>query len=117
MTAPDAQTVPAETQARLQPELVHPDPARADRPAAPARLGQDQRSSPVGNYDQTTAGAKAVRNFLDSQAHNIGTYATNPLWQVVDGPWKLSQFRSDGYAQFSAEPAVLGEEADAVEVR
>ena len=65
-------------------------------------------SSPVGNYDQTTAGAKAVRNFLDSQAHNLSAYATNPLWQVVDGPWKLSQFRTDGYAQFSPNPKYSG---------
>ncbi len=65
-------------------------------------------SSPVGNYDQTTKGAKAVRNFLDSQAHNLSAYATNPLWQVVDGPWKLSQFRTDGYAQFSPNPRYSG---------
>jgi peptide/nickel transport system substrate-binding protein len=51
----------------------------------------------VGNYDQTTAGAKAVWNFLQKQGSNIGTFATNPLWQVVDGPWKLDQFQSDGY--------------------
>ena len=27
----------------------------------------------------------------------MSTFATNPLWQVVDGPWKLSQFQSSGY--------------------
>jgi peptide/nickel transport system substrate-binding protein len=54
--------------------------------------------SPAGNYDRTTAGARAVRGFLDGQARQLGSYATNPLWQVVDGPWKLHQFRTDGYA-------------------
>jgi peptide/nickel transport system substrate-binding protein len=54
-------------------------------------------TGPAGNYDETTAGAKAVWNFLQKQGTDIGTFATNPLWQVVDGPWKLSQFQSDGY--------------------
>jgi peptide/nickel transport system substrate-binding protein len=51
----------------------------------------------VGNYDETTAGADAVWNFLQKQGSNMGTFTTNPMWQVVDGPWKLAQFQSDGY--------------------
>ena len=51
----------------------------------------------VGNYDETTAGAKAVWNFLQQQGSDMATFTTNPLWQVVDGPWKLAQFSSDGY--------------------
>ena len=46
----------------------------------------------VGNYDLTPAGATAVNNFLTAQAGKLSTYATNPLWQVVDGPWKLSAY-------------------------
>ena len=51
----------------------------------------------VGNYDESTSGAKAVWNFLQKEGGNMGTFATNPLWQVVDGPWKLAQFQSSGY--------------------
>jgi peptide/nickel transport system substrate-binding protein len=29
---------------------------------------------------------------MTAQAKNAKTYATNPLWGVVDGPWKLSSF-------------------------
>ena len=61
-------------------------------------------SGRVGNYDQSRAGAVAVYKFLDAQAKNVSTYAANPLWQVVDGPWKLSAFRTDGYAKFVANP-------------
>ena len=57
-------------------------------------------SGPVGNYDTTTAGATAVYNFLIGEAKKPSTYASNPLWQVVDGPWKLSAYRTDGYAAF-----------------
>ena len=46
----------------------------------------------VGNNDMTTSGALAVDNFLLAQNKDTSTYATNPLWQVVDGPWKLSQY-------------------------
>ena len=34
----------------------------------------------------------AVYNFMSAQAKNVKTYATNPVWGVVDGPWKLSSF-------------------------
>jgi peptide/nickel transport system substrate-binding protein len=49
-------------------------------------------TGPVGNYDMTTAGALAVDNFLLAQNKDTSTYASNPLWQVVDGPWKLSSY-------------------------
>lgn len=65
-------------------------------------------SGKVGNFDQSTSGAVAVYKFLDTQAKDIGSYASNPLWQVVDGPWKLSTFRSDGYAQFVPNPRYSG---------
>ncbi|HEX3488796.1 MAG TPA: peptide ABC transporter substrate-binding protein [Streptosporangiaceae bacterium] len=50
----------------------------------------------VGNYDETKAGAKAVYNFLQKQGSQTSTFATNPLWKVVDGPWTLSSFQSNG---------------------
>ncbi|KJE77833.1 ABC transporter substrate-binding protein [Ferrimicrobium acidiphilum] len=49
-------------------------------------------SGKVGNYDLTTSGAKAVFKFLYAQSSKLATYATNPLWKVVDGPWKLQSY-------------------------
>jgi peptide/nickel transport system substrate-binding protein len=54
-------------------------------------------SGPVGNCDETTAGARAVQEFLQRPGSDMSTFATNPLWKVVDGPWTLSQFQSNGY--------------------
>jgi len=48
----------------------------------------------VGNADETTAGAKAVYAFLQKQGGDMATFATNPLWKVVDGPWKLASFNA-----------------------
>lgn len=58
----------------------------------------DKRSAsgPVGNYDQTAPGAKAVYDFLQKEGSQISTFTTNPLWKVVDGPWTLATFNSDG---------------------
>lgn len=46
----------------------------------------------VGNYDQTTAGAKQVFSFLLQQSKQLSTYASNPIWKVVDGPWSLQGY-------------------------
>ena len=54
----------------------------------------------VGDYDQTPAGAQAVYKFLDEQSMSVGTYNTNPLWQVVDGPWKLKSIDTTGNVKF-----------------
>jgi len=42
------------------------------------------------------AKCKKVFTFLSDQAKQSGTYATSKLWQVVDGPWKLSSFSTTG---------------------
>lgn len=46
----------------------------------------------IGDYDLTTSGANAVYNFLQAQAKQPSTFATNKLWQVVDGPWFISSY-------------------------
>ncbi|MDA8290863.1 MAG: ABC transporter substrate-binding protein [Actinomycetota bacterium] len=62
----------------------------------------------IGNYDETTAGAVKVFDFLTAQSKDIATYGSNPLWQTVDGPWKLKQYQSDGYVEFKANPSYSG---------
>jgi peptide/nickel transport system substrate-binding protein len=53
---------------------------------------KESATGPVGNYDLTPAGAKAVYNYLAAQNKDLSTYATNPLWQVVDGPFRLTSY-------------------------
>ena len=54
----------------------------------------------VSNYDESPSGARAVWSFLQKEGGQESTFATNPLWQVVDGPFKLAQFDSSGYYAF-----------------
>jgi peptide/nickel transport system substrate-binding protein len=57
---------------------------------------KESATGAVGNYDETPAGALAVYKFLSSQSTSLATYATDPLWQVVDGPWKLKSYDTTG---------------------
>ncbi len=50
-------------------------------------------SGKVGNYDMTPAGARRVYHFLDASSRSLSTYDTNPLWQVVDGPFRLASYQ------------------------
>ncbi|MHB1576490.1 MAG: ABC transporter substrate-binding protein, partial [Candidatus Dormibacteria bacterium] len=62
-----------------------------------------------GHNASTPTGAKAVFNFLYGQSEKLSTYATNPLWKVVDGPWVIKSFDPTTYtAQFSANTHYTG---------
>jgi peptide/nickel transport system substrate-binding protein len=77
---------------------------------------------PIGNYDASaesrspvpntspvqylptnpgtaSSGALGVAQFLNSQSQDLATYTTDPLWQVVNGPFKLSQFTTSGFVK------------------
>jgi peptide/nickel transport system substrate-binding protein len=62
----------------------------------------------VGNYDETESGSKAVYAFLQKQGADMATFTTNPLWQVVDGPWKLSSFSSNASWDYVPNTAYSG---------
>ncbi len=54
------------------------------------------------------AKCKAVYTFLTAQSKIASTYATSPLWSVVDGPWKLSSFNTDGNVTIVPNKAYSG---------
>ena len=69
---------------------ITPMPMAWDVTAASAKAGS-------GGCTTDTAADKwakcdAVFNFLTAQAKNVKTYASNPIWAVVDGPFKLNTF-------------------------
>lgn len=49
-------------------------------------------SNHLTDWATNTADAEAIYKYLDSQSKSLGTWATNPLWKVVDGPYKLTAF-------------------------
>jgi peptide/nickel transport system substrate-binding protein len=50
----------------------------------------------------------AVYNFLTAQSKIASTYATSPLWSVVDGPWKISTFSTAGQVTMVPNKAYSG---------
>jgi peptide/nickel transport system substrate-binding protein len=54
------------------------------------------------------AKCKAVWNYLNSQNKDTASYASNPLWKVVDGPWKLTTYSIDGNYTFVPNPKYSG---------
>jgi len=54
--------------------------------------------------------AKCVKvfNFLTAQSKSVATYATSPIWGVVDGPWKLSSFTAAGNDTMVPNPKYSG---------
>jgi len=65
-------------------------------------------TSPVGNYDMTPSGATAVYNYLNTQGQDVSTFATNPLWKVVDGAWKLQSITQTGLTTYTPNTAFNG---------
>jgi peptide/nickel transport system substrate-binding protein len=61
-----------------------------------------------GDCATNESGCKAVWTYLTAQSKDLPTYATNPLWQVVDGPWKLKSFNADGNNTFVPNPTYSG---------
>ncbi len=88
-------------------------------------------TGPIGNYDSSaqarvalpntspsqyvpknpgtaTSGALGVAQFLNSQSQSLDTYQSNPLWQVVSGPFRLSAYTTSGYAKLVPNPNYSG---------
>jgi peptide/nickel transport system substrate-binding protein len=57
----------------------------------------DRTASGPSHCSTTVSDCAAVYSYLNDQAKDLSTYATSPLWAVVDGPWKLSAFNADGH--------------------
>ena len=62
----------------------------------------------VGDYDRDAQGAKQVYALLMDQGKDVTTYTTNPLWQVVDGPYKVKTWTSDNAITIVANDAYTG---------
>jgi peptide/nickel transport system substrate-binding protein len=72
---------------------ITPMPAAWDVASARAKPGSGGCASDTAA--DRWAKCDAVFNFLTAQAKDDKTYATNPIWGVVDGPWKLSSFSTN----------------------
>ncbi len=75
---------------------VTPFPKAWDITAAGAAPGSGGCATGTYGAPSTDAACAKVYSYLTGQAKNIAGYAANPLWAVVDGPFKLSSFSTSG---------------------
>jgi peptide/nickel transport system substrate-binding protein len=67
-------------------------------------------SAAPGSGGCTTDRSKcdAVYQYLYNKSKNLSTYASDPIWQVVDGPWRLKAFSTDGNVTMVPNPTYSG---------
>ena len=68
----------------------------------------DRTASGPSDCTTTVADCKAVYTYLDSQSKAMSSWASSPVWSVVDGPWKLQSFNADGNASFVPNKSYSG---------
>ncbi|MGH7608962.1 MAG: ABC transporter substrate-binding protein [Candidatus Dormibacteria bacterium] len=74
---------------------------------------------PVGNYDEqgvgtATSGALGVAEFINLQSEKIDTYANNPLWKVVSGPFVLVRYTTAGFVKMVPNSRYSGPDKAAI---
>jgi peptide/nickel transport system substrate-binding protein len=68
----------------------------------------DKTASGPSHCTTTVSDCKAVYTYLDGQSKTLNSYASSPIWSVVDGPWKLSSFNADGHITFVPNKSYSG---------
>jgi peptide/nickel transport system substrate-binding protein len=113
MSAPNATTLVMHLTKAFDPEWflynelsqIYPIPLAWDRTS----LSQPAPKTDNGHLpDSTKSGAEAVYTFLDAQSKDLGTWASSPIWSVVDGPWKLQSFTTQGQVTMVPNPTYSG---------
>lgn len=101
VSTPDAHTVVLNLTRSYNPAF-YTENVLSEVPLLPQHAwDKTSMSGPVKNYDETPAGARAVYKFLQKEGGQMSGFATNPLWKVVDGPWRLTAFQSNGYYSYA----------------
>jgi peptide/nickel transport system substrate-binding protein len=96
MSTPDASTLVMNLKSAVNPSWFTEDVMSYAGPVGPLPAqdwSKDSVNGPIIDFTNP-ANATKIFNFLTAQNKSVNTYASNPLWQVVDGPYKLSQFNA-----------------------
>jgi peptide/nickel transport system substrate-binding protein len=74
----------------------------------PMPAAWDRTASGPSSCATTISDCAAVYAYLAGQAKDLSSYATSPIWGIVDGPWKLSAFNADGHVTFVPNKSYSG---------
>ena len=91
MSTPSASTLVVNLSKPVNPTFLTWDVI--DIGIMPAAWAKDSANGAPLDFTNPANAAK-IFSFLNAQAKSVSTYATNPLWQDVYGPYKLSSFNA-----------------------
>lgn len=93
MTTPNASTVVIKLTKAVNPTWFIEDSVGSIQPWPSTVWDIDATGGkPVTDWATSPAAAAKIYTYLSKQSSSLSTYATNPLWQDVDGPYKLASF-------------------------
>jgi peptide/nickel transport system substrate-binding protein len=90
-SAPGQYTVTLNLTRAYNPEWYYLDQLNQITPLPSTAWAKAAPNGGILDY-ANPANAKKIYDFLNAQSLNLATYAANPLWQVVDGPFRLHAF-------------------------
>ena len=105
-TAPDAKTVVFTTDKVYSEQWMLYNQLSQITPMPPAWAMTSATAK--GECATNEASCAAVYTYLVSATKDLPTYATNPLWKVVDGPWMLKSFNADRHITFDPSTKYSG---------
>jgi peptide/nickel transport system substrate-binding protein len=92
-STPNATTLVLHLNKPVNPAWFTDDELYSIQPMPAHAWAKASANGPVLDFTNP-ANAKKIYDFLAKASGSTGTYATNPLWQVVDGPYRLTAFNN-----------------------
>jgi peptide/nickel transport system substrate-binding protein len=93
MSTPNASTIVVNLSKPVNPTWMEED-ILGSVPILPSSAwAKDSANGSTLDFTNPTNAGK-IYTYLADQSKAVNTYATNPLWQTVDGPYKLSSFNN-----------------------
>ncbi|MFZ1063799.1 MAG: ABC transporter substrate-binding protein [Acidimicrobiales bacterium] len=91
VTTPNANTLVIKFTKTYNKPFIQLDQLAALEPLPAQAWSKTSLKGPIISFTNP-ANAKAIYKFLNAQSDSLSTYGSNPLWQVVDGPYKIQSF-------------------------
>jgi peptide/nickel transport system substrate-binding protein len=95
ITQPNSTTLVMNLKSPVNPSWFTEDILTSVNPMPSADWAKTSASSsvvPPSGWNAATM--TSIFKYLTAQSKSVSTYTTNPLWQIVDGPYKLSQYNT-----------------------
>jgi peptide/nickel transport system substrate-binding protein len=92
-STPNATTLVVNLNKPVNPMWFTEDELALIQPMPVHAWSKASASGPILDFT-SPANATKIYNFLAAASGSTGSYATNPLWQVVDGPYLLTAFNN-----------------------